>query len=179
MKSKNIVFGITGGIASYKSVELVRLLRNAGYNVEVVMTKNATKFVAPLTFQTMSKNRVIVDMFDDSDTSDIQHIALAQNAKLVVVAPATANIIGKVANGIADDMLSTTIMATTAPVLFVPAMNFVMYASKIVQLNIKKLTELGFHFMEPEVGPMATGIIGKGRMPQTNLILEKIFDFLK
>jgi len=179
MHKKNIIIAVTGGIACYKSVALVSILKKANYDIQVVMTENATKFIAPFTFQSISHKPVIVDMFEKPTTWDIQHISLAQKTNLIVVAPATANIIGKVAHGIADDMLSTTIMATTAPVLFVPAMNFVMYENKIVQSNLKKLVKLGFFIMEPDEGVMACGAIGKGRMPGNNTIMKKILSILK
>ena len=143
-KDLNIVIGITGGIAAYKACGIVSYLKKMGANVDVIMTKNATEFITPLTLETLSNNKVIVDMFDRPDYIDVKHISLARKANLFLVVPATANIIGKIANGIADDMLSTTIMATKAPVILAPAMNNGMYENKIVQSNIKKLKQYGY-----------------------------------
>jgi len=175
LKGKTVVVGVCGGIAAYKSVEIVSRLKKLNADVHVIMTENATKFVEPLTFRSLSHNPVIVDMFDEPKVWDIQHISLAEKADLIVVAPATANIIGKVAAGIADDMLSTTIMAAASPVLFIPAMNFRMYENPIVHQNIDRLTGLGYIFMEPESGLMACGTSGKGRLPSP----EAIVDFVK
>lgn len=169
----NVVIGVCGGIAAYKICELVRCFKKAGHEVNVIMTKNATKFVTALTFQTLSANPVSLDMFDNPDEWDIEHISLAKKADLVVVAPATANIIGKVAAGIADDLLTTTIMATKAPVMFVPAMNTNMYVNEIFQKNLKYLKTLGYEFLEPDEGELACGDIGKGKLPSIDLIFEK------
>lgn len=173
-EGKKIVVGVCGGIAAYKSVELVSKLKKLGANVSVIMTESATNFVTPLTFQSISSNPVITKMFDEPKTWDIQHISLADEADLFVIAPATANIIGKVAGGIADDMLSTTLMATKASVLFVPAMNFNMYENSILQRNIHELQAIGYDFMEPDTGIMACGTYGKGRLPEPENIVEKI-----
>ena len=166
LESKNIVLGVTGGIAAYKSCDLVSRLVKAGANVDVIMTENAINFISPLTFQALSSNQVIVDMFKEPKYWEIQHISLAKKADVVVIAPATANIIGKIANGIADDMLTTTAMATTAPLVFAPAMNSNMYENKILQSNIDRLRELGYHFIEPGEGRLACGDIGKGKMAE-------------
>ena len=139
---KNIVVGVTGGIACYKAVEVVNDLTKKGYNVDVIMTKSAQEFVTPLTFQSLSHNKVITDMFDKIDKLDTEHISLAKKADLFLIVPATANVIGKIANGIADDMLTTTVMATRAPVLIAPAMNTAMWENPIVQDNVKKLQQL-------------------------------------
>ena len=136
---KNVVLGVSGGIAAYKALEITSLLVKKNINVNVIMTENATKFVTPLSFQSLSQNPVAVDTFQEIKAWEIQHISLAHKADVFLVAPATANIIGKVANGIADDMLSTTIMATKAKVIFAPAMNTNMYENPIVQDNIKSL----------------------------------------
>lgn len=170
LKGKTVVVGVCGGIAAYKAVELVSRLKKLGADVHVIMTENAQRFVTPLTLRSISHNPVITDMFEEPKTWDIQHISLAQKADLIIVAPATANIIGKTAGGIADDMLSTTIMASCAPVLFVPAMNFKMYENPIVQSNISKLMDLGYLFLEPEDGLMACGTAGKGRLPEPEAI---------
>ena len=174
LEGKTVVVGVCGGIAAYKVVDVVSRLRKSGADVHVIMTENAAKFVSPLTFQSISHNPVITDMFAEPKQWSVEHIALADRADFVVVAPATANIIGKVANGIADDMLSTTIMATKAKVLFVPAMNYNMYENQIVQENIEKLSYLGYMFMEPDTGMMAEGSSGKGRLPEPIRIFEEI-----
>ena len=145
---KNILLGVTGGIAAYKALEIVSMLVKKDINVDVIMTENATKFVTPLSFQSLSQNMVTCDMFSEPKAFEIQHISLATKADLLLVAPATANIIGKVANGVADDMLSTTIMATKAKVIFAPAMNTNMYENPIVQNNIRKLKAFGYEFIK-------------------------------
>ncbi|MCK5051198.1 MAG: bifunctional phosphopantothenoylcysteine decarboxylase/phosphopantothenate--cysteine ligase CoaBC [Candidatus Cloacimonetes bacterium] len=176
-KNKKILLGITGGIAAYKAVDLASKLTKMGAEVKTVMTSHACEFVNPITFKSITHQPVITKMFDAE--SDIEHISLADWADLVVIAPATANIIGKTASGIADDLLSTTIMATTAPILFVPAMNIHMYENPIVQENITKLTNLGYFFMEPEFGILACGYEGKGRYPMNEEIVFNITTYLK
>lgn len=176
---KNIVVGVSGGIAAYKAVELVSRLKKAGATVYVIMTKAATEFVTPLTFRELSGNPVAVDLWSEVKHWNVEHIALASAADLFVVAPATANIIGKVANGIADDMLSTTIMATKAPVIMAPAMNTNMYENPLVQQNIAKLTALGYSFIEPASGMLACGVEGQGRLPEPACIVDYIIDFMK
>ena len=178
-ENKNIVIGITGGIAAYKACGIVSFLKSQGANVDVIMTKNACEFITPLTLETLSGNKVITDMFERPDFIDVKHISIAQKADLFLIAPATANIIGKVANGIADDMLSTTIMATKAPVVFAPAMNNNMYENKIVQNNIEKLKEYDYKFIEPAVGHLACGYEAKGKLPKNEEIIEQIKQFLK
>lgn len=179
LKGKTAVVGVCGGIAAYKAVEVVSRFKKLGLDVNVIMTRNATEFVNSLTFRSISANPVTIGMFDEPQYWDIGHISLAQKADFIVVVPATANIIGKVAGGIADDMLSTTIMATRAPVIFVPAMNHNMYENPIVQSNIEKLKNLGYIFMEPDCGLMACGTTGKGRLPEPSRIVEFIVNFLK
>jgi len=176
LKGKEIIVGITGGIAAYKTAELVRELTKKGANVHVIMTKNAMEFVTPLTFQTISGNPVIHEMFELFKGSKIGHIALSDIADQTVIVPATANIIGKIANGIADDFLTTMIMATTVPILFVPSMNTKMWESRMVQMNIDKLKDAGYDFLEPGVGDLACGTVGKGRLPAIDEILEKMED---
>jgi phosphopantothenoylcysteine decarboxylase / phosphopantothenate---cysteine ligase len=176
LRNKEIVVGITGGIAAYKTAELVRAFTKKGANIHVVMTKNAMEFVTPLTFQTLSGNPVVHDLFELFTGSKIGHIALSDIADQVVIVPATANIIGKIANGIADDFLTTMIMAITVPVLFVPSMNTKMWDSVAVQENIRKLKENGYQFMEPGSGDLACGTQGKGRMPTIEEIIEKMED---
>ena len=174
-----VVLGVSGGIACYKAVELVRLLVQAGFAVQVIMTRGAMEFVTPLTFQTLSGNPVATETFSLTQESEIGHINLADSANLFVVAPATANVIGKIAGGIADDLLTTVLMATQAPVLIVPAMNIHMYENPILQENIRKLTRVGYHFMEPAEGFLACGYEGKGRLPDPEQILEEIRRLLK
>ena len=179
LEGKAIVVGVCGGIAAYKVVEVVSRLRKLNASVYVIMTKNATEFVSPLTFQSISNNPVTVDMFASPKTWEVEHISLARKADLIVVAPATANVIGKVSGGVADDMLTTTVMATKVPVLFVPAMNYGMYENPIVQDNIKKLTGLGYKIMEPDTGVMAAeNEYGKGRLPEPKKIVDDILDMM-
>ena len=178
LKEKKVVIGITGGIAAYKAAEFVRLLIKEEVPVHVVMTENAQKFIAPLTFQTLSGNPVVSDPFALLEDAQIGHIALADLAELVVILPATANIIGKIANGIADDFLSTMVMATKAPVLFVPSMNVNMWGNKALQKNIQTLLEMGYHLLEPGEGELACHWYGKGRLPELNEVVEKMEDIL-
>jgi phosphopantothenoylcysteine decarboxylase / phosphopantothenate---cysteine ligase len=178
-KRPMIVLGVTGGIACYKAVELVRLLVKADYRVQVIMTRGAMEFVTPLTFQTLSGNPVATETFNLTQESEIGHINLADSADLFVVAPATANLIGKVANGIADDLLTTVLMATQAPVLIAPAMNIHMYDNPILQDNLRKLRRVGYHLMEPAEGYLACGYEGKGRLPDAEKIAETIDSLLK
>jgi len=167
-----VVLGVCGGIAAYKAAELTRELIREGAEVRVVMTQNATRFVTPLTFQVLSGRRVLTDTFGD-DGYDMNHIALADYAELMIIAPATANMVGKAASGIADDLLSTTVMTLRCPVLFCPAMNAAMYESPIVQDNLGKLRRAGFHVLEPAVGDLACGVSGKGRLPEISLIVTE------
>ncbi|WP_294371059.1 bifunctional phosphopantothenoylcysteine decarboxylase/phosphopantothenate--cysteine ligase CoaBC [uncultured Clostridium sp.] len=171
---KNVVLGVSGGIAVYKALEITSLLIKKNINVNVIMTENATKFVSPLSFQSLSQNQVACDTFEEPKVWEIQHISLADKADVFLVAPATANIIGKVANGIADDMLSTTIMATRAKVIFAPAMNTKMYENPIVQENIKKLKSLGYEFVDPAEGRLACGDVGKGKLERPEIIVDKV-----
>ncbi|MBY6929729.1 bifunctional phosphopantothenoylcysteine decarboxylase/phosphopantothenate--cysteine ligase CoaBC [Clostridium botulinum] len=171
---KCVVLGVSGGIAVYKALEVISLLRKQDIEVRVIMTKSATEFVTPFSFQSLSQNMVIYDMFSEPKAWEIQHISLAEKADVFLVAPATANIIGKVANGIADDMLSTTIMATKAKVIFAPAMNTHMYENPIVQGNIEKLKTLGYEFIEPASGRLACGDIGKGKLEDPKIIVDRV-----
>ena len=176
MKDKKcVVVGVSGGVAVYKALDVISRLRKKDVEVHVIMTKSATEFVTPLSFQSLSQNMVITDMFAEPKAWEIQHISLAKKADLMLIVPATANIIGKVANGIADDMLSTTIMATKAPVVFCPAMNTNMYENPIVQRNISLLKELGYEFIEPASGRLACGDEGKGKLQDTEIIAEETF----
>lgn len=178
LKGKEIVLGVTGGIAAYKAAELVRLLVKEEANVYVVMTRNAQEFMTPLTFQTLSGNPVITDLFTLVEEQKIGHIALADLAELIIILPATANIIGKIANGIADDFLSTMVMASKAPVLFAPSMNVNMWENKALQKNIQTLVERGYHFIEPGEGELACRWYGKGRLAELNEVMERIEDLL-
>jgi phosphopantothenoylcysteine decarboxylase/phosphopantothenate--cysteine ligase len=172
LTGKQVVLGVTGGIAAYKACEIVREMRKEGAEVRVVMTASATRFITPLTLQTLSANPVVTDMFDLISESEIGHISLAQRADLLLVAPATANIIGKIRNGIADDMLSTVVMATCAPVLIAPAMNSQMYASAAVRENVETLRARGFSFVDPGEGELACGTVGPGRLADPPRIVE-------
>ena len=174
MDKKCVVLGVTGGIACYKALDVASMLRKKDVEVNVIMTKSATEFVTPLTFQSISQNRVVCDMFEEPKAWEIQHISLAKKADVLLVAPATANIIGKVVNGIADDMLSTTIMATKAKVIFAPAMNTNMYDNNIVQENIQKLKSLGYEFIEPASGRLACGDSGKGKLEKPEIIVDTV-----
>ncbi|HOU50996.1 MAG TPA: bifunctional phosphopantothenoylcysteine decarboxylase/phosphopantothenate--cysteine ligase CoaBC [Smithella sp.] len=178
LANKKIVLGITGGIAAYKAAELVRALIKTGAQVKVIMTKNAQEFITPLTMQTLSQNRVYTDMFVPADKFDMAHIELAEFADAFVIAPATANIIGKIACGIGDDLLSTTIMAQDKPTLICPAMNDKMLANPVVQENISKLKNLGYVFMESAEGELACKTKGKGRLPDIEDIVEAITNLL-
>jgi phosphopantothenoylcysteine decarboxylase / phosphopantothenate---cysteine ligase len=178
LKGKKVVLGITAGIAAYKAAEFVRLLAKGEVEVHVVMSQNAQKFITPLTFQTLSGNPVVSDPFVLLEEAQIGHIALADLAELVVIIPATANIIGKIANGIADDFLSTMVMATKAPVLFVPSMNVNMWENKTVQKNIQILIERGYHLLDPGEGELACHWYGKGRLPELNEVVERMEDLL-
>ncbi len=172
LKGKKIVVGITGGIAAYKVAELVRELCKGGAEVDVVMTKNAQQFVAPLTFQTLSGNAVSTDLFRGYQP-EISHIALADKADLLIIAPATANIIAKCSAGIADDLLSSVVLSTVAPVLIAPAMNTKMWENAVTQQNVVKLKERGFSFVGPATGELACGYEGKGRLAELDDILEE------
>ncbi|MFA4915127.1 MAG: bifunctional phosphopantothenoylcysteine decarboxylase/phosphopantothenate--cysteine ligase CoaBC [Syntrophales bacterium] len=178
LKDKKIVVGVTGGIAAYKAAELVREFIRRGAHVKVVMTKNALKFITPLTLQTLSGNTVFTDMFSPLRESEIAHISLAEYADVMVIAPATANIIGKIASGIANDLLTTTIMATKAPVLICPAMNTNMYTNVIVRENIEKLASRGYLFIEPDYGELACRSEGAGRLPEIVDIVEEVESIL-
>jgi phosphopantothenoylcysteine decarboxylase/phosphopantothenate--cysteine ligase len=173
-KARKIVLGVSGGIACYKAVELVRLLVKDGFAVQVIMTRGAMEFVTPLTFQTISGRAVASETFDLTQESEIGHINLADNADLFIVAPATANVIGKIAAGIADDLLTTVLMATQAPVLLAPAMNIHMYENPILQENLLKLRRVGYHIMEPADGYLACGYEGKGRLPEPEKIVDEV-----
>ena len=173
---KNILVGVTGGIAAYKSAGIVSLLKKKGYNVKVVMTENATKIIGPLTLETLSRNRIYVDMWDSNPHYEVEHISLADWADVVLIAPATYNIIGKVANGIADDMLTTVISAISVrkPVFFALAMNVNMYENPILKENINKLKSFGYRFIDAEEGLLACNYSAKGRMSEPENIVDEI-----
>lgn len=178
MKKPCVVLGVTGGIAVYKACELLRLLQKRGIDVFVVMTRNACRFVAPLTFETLSGHPVAVDTFDRPQTWEVEHIALAKRADLFLIAPATANIMGKMACGIADDMLSTTVMATRAPVLVAPAMNTGMWENAAVQQNVKTLRARGVEIVAPVSGHLACGDSGAGKLEDVAVIAERACELL-
>ncbi|QNO16340.1 bifunctional phosphopantothenoylcysteine decarboxylase/phosphopantothenate--cysteine ligase CoaBC [Alkalicella caledoniensis] len=175
-KRGTVVLGVTGGIAAYKAADLVSKLKKADFDVFVILTKHGREFVTETTFQSLSQNQVYMDMFNLPQWNT-EHIALAKRAELFIVAPATANVIGKVSTGIADDLLTTTIMATKAPVVFAPAMNTNMYENPIVQRNILDLKGLGYCFIEPNAGRLACGDVGKGKMAEPQQILDYVEDF--
>ena len=172
LKDKNVILGVTGGIAAYKSVDLASRLRKAGANVHVIMTKAAQNFVTPLTFREITGNPVTTTMWGEVTNHNVEHIALANLADLVIVAPATANFIAKCAIGMADDMLTTTLLATKAPIFFAPAMNSNMYENQLTQKNIDVLIESGWNFIPPESGHLACGTDGVGRMPEPADIVD-------
>ncbi len=178
LQGKNIVIGVTGGIAVYKVCQVVRLFKKLGADVDVIMTKHATEFVSPLTFETLSNRPVVTDMFRRTGHWEVEHISLAKKADLFVVCPATANIVGKYANGIADDMLSTTLMATTAPVVICPSMNVNMYRSKSFNTNVDILKKRGVFVVQAESGFLACGDVGDGRMAEPESIVEQCVDIL-
>ncbi|HHY92344.1 MAG TPA: bifunctional phosphopantothenoylcysteine decarboxylase/phosphopantothenate--cysteine ligase CoaBC, partial [Firmicutes bacterium] len=171
---KTIILGVSGGIAAYKAAELASRLVQRGYVVKPVMTAAATRFVAPLTFQTLTGQPVVVDMFAAPPVWNVAHVAYAEAADLVLIAPATADILAKLAHGLADDMLTTTVLATQAPVLVAPAMNSNMYLNPVVQQNLNLLRERGFHIMEPEAGRLACGASGPGRLAEPAAIVAAV-----
>lgn len=178
LRNKTVVLGVSGGIAVYKACDVVSRLKKLNANVHVIMTKGATEFVTPLTFQSLSQNYVVSDMFEEPKTWDVEHISLAKKADVFLIAPATANVIGKVANGICDDMLTTTVMATTGKVLIAPAMNTNMYKNPILQKNINTLKELGYNFVNPESGRLACGDVGEGKLASPETIVNAVVDLL-
>lgn len=173
-KGKTVVLGVSSSIAAYKAAGIASALVKKGCDVNVIMTQNATKFISPITFEELTKHKCLVDTFDRNFEYNIAHIALAQKADVFIIAPATANVIGKIANGIADDMLTTTIMAAKCPKIIAPAMNTNMYDNPIVQNNLKKLENYGYTVISPADGRLACGTIGKGKLPDENVILDYI-----
>ena len=172
---KTVIIGVTGSIAAYKTADLVSSLVKKGIDTYVIMTKNATNFINPITFETLTDHKCLVDTFDRNFNYNIEHVSLASKADAFLIAPATANVIGKIANGIADDMLTTTVMAAGCPKLIAPAMNTGMYESPIFQDNLEKLKRYGYEIIEPDEGRLACGVTGKGRLPETNVLLEHVY----
>lgn len=179
MKGKTVVFGITGGIAAYKSCEIVRLLVKAGAEVHTILTPAAQNFVTPLTLQTLSRNPVHTDMFQILEEMDKGHISLADGADVVLIAPATADVIAKAAHGICDDLLTTVLCATKAPIAFAPSMNVHMWENPITQRNVATLQKLGWHLIEPDEGELACGYEGKGRLPDPGEIVKFVENIAK
>lgn len=179
LSNKTIIVGVTGGIAAYKACDVVSKLKKLNTNIHVIMTESACEFVQPMTFQTLSNNFVINDMFKEPKTWEVEHIELAKRADAFLIVPATANFIGKLAAGIADDMLTTTVMATRAPVIIAPAMNTNMYTNRIVQANIGALQDLGYKFIEPASGRLACGDIGAGKLADVDDIVAYVVDFFE
>ena len=174
LTGKTIVLGVTGSIAAYKTANLASMLVKLGADVHVIMTQNATKFITPMTFETLTDNKCIADTFDRNFSFDVKHVSLAKKGDLFMVAPCTANVIGKLAAGICDDMLTTTLLATKAPIILAPAMNTGMWENPILQDNIQRLQRYGYHFVEPAVGRLACGDVGSGKMPAEEQLLEHI-----
>jgi phosphopantothenoylcysteine decarboxylase/phosphopantothenate--cysteine ligase len=177
-KDKNIILGVTASVAIYKACDIIRRLAEKNFSVTVVMTEESEEFIKPALFQSLSGNRVYKGLFGTSDSWEIEHISLSEDAGLVLIAPATANIIAKIAHGICDDLLTCVVSATSAPVLFCPAMNENMYKNKITQENIRKLKSLGYKFVEPRKGRLACGTIGIGCLAEVETIIkeaEKVF----
>ena len=174
LKGKTIVLGVTGSIAAYKTANLASMLVKQHANVHVIMTKNACNFINPITFETLTHNKCLVDTFDRNFEFKVEHVSLAQAADVFLIAPASANVIGKIANGICDDMLTTTVCATRKPVLISPAMNTGMFENPIVQDNLRKLSSFGYHIIQPAVGRLACGDVGTGKMPSEEELFERI-----
>lgn len=179
LSNTTIIVGVTGGIAAYKACDVVSKLKKLNANIHVIMTESACEFVQPMTFQTLSNNFVINDMFKEPKTWEVEHIELAKRADAFLIVPATANFIGKLAAGIADDMLTTTVMATRAPVIIAPAMNTNMYTNRIVQANIGALQDIGYKFIEPASGRLACGDIGAGKLADVDDIVAYVVDFFE
>jgi phosphopantothenoylcysteine decarboxylase/phosphopantothenate--cysteine ligase len=179
MTKKEIVLGITASIAAYKAIELIKQLKEAKFNVDVVLTKNALKFITPFLLEKISNNRVYTDLFEERVNFSPEHISLAERADLILIAPATACIIGKLASGICDDLLSCVVLASNSPVLICPAMNENMYKNRIVQENIAKLKRLGYRFVSPIKGRLASGKIGIGHLAEVETIVEEVKRILK
>lgn len=174
LENKTVVLAVSGSIAAYKIANLARMIKKLGGNVHVLMTKNSTEFINPITLETLTQNKCLIDTFDRNFQYSVEHVALAKQADVVMIAPASANVIGKIANGIADDMLTTTVMACPCKKIVSPAMNHNMFHNPIVQDNIKKLASYGYEIVAPATGMLANGDIGDGRMPDESILLEYI-----
>jgi len=174
MKAKNIILGISASVAIYKACEIIRRLKGQGFQVTVVMTEHAKELIQPLLFESLTGNKVYCGLFEAPEAREIEHISLATKADLVLIAPATANIIGKIAGGICDDLLTCVVCATKAPVLICPAMNENMYKNIIVQDNIKKLKSIGYKFVEPRTGRLACGEVGIGCLAEVEAIIKEV-----
>ena len=174
LKGKTVLVGVSGGIASYKMANCVSMLLKLGAEVHVLMTENACNFINPITFETLTNNKCIVDTFDRNFQFHVAHVSLAKKADVFLIAPATANVIGKLANGIADDMLTTTALACRGQIIVAPAMNTAMYQNRIVQDNIAKLKHFGFKIVTPDSGYLACGDTGEGKMPSEEVLIEHV-----
>ena len=174
LKGKTVVIAVTGSIAAYKIPNLARMLKKAGSDVQILMTQNATQFINPITFESLTGNKCLIDTFDRNFQYSVEHVALAKRADIVMVAPASANVIGKIANGLADDMLTTTVIACPCKKIIAPAMNHNMYHNPIVQDNLEKLKKFGYEIVTPETGMLANGDSGDGRMPEESLLFQHI-----
>jgi len=179
MKRKKIILGITGSIAAYKACDLINGLKKKGYDVICVMTSEAEEFITPLTLETLSGNKAHKDMFKLPETREVAHVSLAQKADAIVIAPASANIIAKLASGICDDLLTTTVISSRAPILIAPAMNDNMYKHKLTQKNIRTLQEVGYKFVDPIRGHLACGYVGVGHLAGIQEIIKRIDKILK
>lgn len=177
----NVLLGVTGSIAAYKAAEITSRLTKKNCSVDIILTESGSRFITPLTLQTLSKNKVYMDMFEEIIPSEVKHISLAKKADLVLIAPATANIIGKIAGGIADDFLSTVVMAAAnrTPIYIAPAMNTEMYENPIVQENMERLAKRGYHFIEPKASLLACGDLGKGALADVDEIVDVVLKALK
>lgn len=174
LKGKTVVIAVTGSIAAYKIPNLARMLKKAGADVQILMTQNATQFINPITFESLTGNKCLIDTFDRNFQYSVEHVALAKRADIVMVAPASANVIGKIANGLADDMLTTTVIACPCKKIIAPAMNHNMYHNPIVQDNLEKMKKFGYEIVTPETGMLANGDSGDGRMPEESLLFQHI-----
>jgi phosphopantothenoylcysteine decarboxylase/phosphopantothenate--cysteine ligase len=179
VKGKHVILGVTASIAIYKACEIVRGLKDAGFLVTVIMTAEAQEFIQPMLFENLSGNKVYRGLFKEPEAWDIEHVSLAEKANLVLIAPATANIIGKLTSGICDDLLTCVCLATPAPILICPAMNEKMYKNKIVQENIKKLKSVGYKFVEPRVGQLVCGKVGVGCLAEVETIIKEVKKILR
>ncbi len=177
---KHVVLGVTGSIAAYKAADIAHRLIKVGYQVEVIMTEGSSKFITPLTLRSLTHNDVYTDMFRDDFPNDVKHISLAKKADVFLIAPATANIIGKIVGGIADDMLSTTVMAVkNKPILIAPAMNTNMWENPFVQENVSKLKKFGYQIIEPKESLLACGVVGKGALAEVDVIVNAVISAME